>query len=178
MVQDWEFGKKNFPEPEKLIADLRKDGHRLTLWQLPHVARTANIYAEAKAKGYVVESETAGKISESIFSGLEHVATIDFTKPEAVKWYQGMLARLAKQGVAAFKCDFGEHIHMDCDYAAMPGKRLHNLFPLLYQKAAFEATDAGVIWARAAWAGCQRYPLHWGGDAAGGLQIHLDPFTD
>ena len=24
----------------------------------------------------------------------------------------------------------------------------------------------GVIWARSAWAGSQRYPLHWGGDAA------------
>ena len=166
-VCDWEFGKQNFPEPEKFIAELRNQGYRLTLWQLPHVARTAKIYAEAKAQGYVVESETAGKISDSIFSGLEFVATIDFTKPAAVAWYQGLLQRLYQQGVAAFKCDFGEHIHMDCEYAAMPGRRLHNLYSLLYQKAAFEAKAAGVIWARSAWAGCQRYPLHWSGDSAG-----------
>ena len=49
----------------------------------------------------------------------------------------------------------------------MPGRRLHNLYSLLYQKAAFEAKAAGVIWARSAWAGCQRYPLHWSGDSAG-----------
>ena len=165
-VCDWEFGKKNFPEPERFISELRDQGYRLTLWQLPHVARTAKIYADAKARGYVVESATAGKISESIFSGLEHVATIDFTNPAAVKWYQGMLQKLEHQGVAAFKCDFGEHIHRDCDYATMPGRRLHNLYPVLYQKAAFEATGSGVIWARSAWAGCQRYPLHWGGDSA------------
>ena len=187
-VCDWQFGKKNFPEPEKFLAEMRQQGYRVTCWQLPHVARTSQLYADAKAKGYVVESATAGKISDSIFSGLEYVATIDFTKPAAVKWYQGMLQNLDRQGVAAFKCDFGEHIHMDCDYATMSGRRLHNLFALLYQQAAFEATDAGVIWARAAWAGCQRYPLHWGGDCAstwdglagslrGGLQLGMSGFA-
>lgn len=166
-VCDWQFSQKTFPEPEQLTAELRKQGYRMTVWQLPHVARKAKIYAEAKSKGYVVESETAGKISESIFSGLEHVATIDFTNPDAVKWYQGMLQRLERQGVAAIKADFGEHIHIECNYAGMAGRRLHNLYALLYQKAAFEATKAGVIWARSAWAGSQRYPLHWGGDSAG-----------
>ena len=29
-----------------------------------------------------------------------------------------------------------------------------------------EQTSTGwLIWARAGWAGCQRYPVHWGGDA-------------
>ena len=45
-----------------------------------------------------------------------------------------------------------------------------------------------IIWARSAWAGSQRYPLHWGGDAEntnsamaaqlrGGLSIGLSGFT-
>jgi hypothetical protein len=41
---------------------------------------------------------------------------------------------------------------------------MHALYPLLYNRAAFEASDAGIIWARSAWAGSQRYPLHWSGD--------------
>jgi alpha-D-xyloside xylohydrolase len=45
---------------------------------------------------------------------------------------------------------------------------MHNLYPLLYNKAAFEVTEVvtgeGAVWARSAWAGSQRYPLHWGGD--------------
>ena len=51
-----------------------------------------------------------------------------------------------------------------------------------------EETGDGIIWARAGWAGCQRYPLHWGGDSAstwegmagslrGGLHLGLSGFA-
>ena len=44
------------------------------------------------------------------------------------------------------------------------------LYPLLYNRAVSDATVAAtgehIIWARSAWAGCQRYPLHWGGDSS------------
>ena len=51
-----------------------------------------------------------------------------------------------------------------------------------------EHSGEGVIWARSAWAGSQRYPLHWGGDAAtndigmlgdlrGGLSFGLSGFS-
>jgi alpha-D-xyloside xylohydrolase len=47
---------------------------------------------------------------------------------------------------------------------------MRNLYPLLYQRAAWEASVAvrgegeAVLWARAGWAGSQRYPVHWSGD--------------
>jgi alpha-D-xyloside xylohydrolase len=74
----------------------------------------------------------------------------------------------------------------------MDATRLRNIYCLLYQRAAFEVTREidpdGIIWARAGWAGCQRYPVHWGGDAAatwdglagtirGGLQIGISGFA-
>jgi alpha-D-xyloside xylohydrolase len=51
-----------------------------------------------------------------------------------------------------------------------------------------ETTGENIIWARSAWAGSQRYPLHWGGDAEntdsamaaelrGGLSFGLSGFT-
>lgn len=56
---------------------------------------------------------------------------------------------------------------MDAVYKGMKPELLNNLYALLYQKAAYEITKEvtgdGIVWARAAWAGCQRYPLHWGG---------------
>lgn len=74
----------------------------------------------------------------------------------------------------------------------MTPELLNNLYALLYQKAAYEITKEvtgdGIVWARAAWAGCQRYPLHWGGDSAstwdgmagslkGGLHFGLSGFA-
>jgi alpha-D-xyloside xylohydrolase len=68
----------------------------------------------------------------------------------------------------------------------------HNLYPLRYNKAVAditkEVTGDQIIWARSAWAGSQRYPLHWGGDAEntdsamaaelrGGLSFGLSGFT-
>ena len=97
-------------------------------------------------------------------------------------------------GAAAIKTDFGETIDMEADYHSLPAGKLRNRYALLYQQAAFEATrsvhgdEETLIWARAGWAGCQRYPLHWGGDAEcswegmagtlrGGLHLGLSGFT-
>jgi alpha-D-xyloside xylohydrolase len=101
------------------------------------------------------------------------------------------LKNLLDMGVACIKTDFGEDIHMDAEYEGMEPEKLRNLYALLYQKAAFEITreitGENIIWARAGWAGCQRYPVHWGGDAAstwdgmagslkGGLHMGLSGF--
>ena len=65
-------------------------------------------------------------------------------------------------GVTCIKTDFGENIHMDALYKGMKPELLNNLYALLYQKAAYEITKEvtgdGIVWARSAWAGCQRYP--------------------
>ena len=50
----------------------------------------------------------------------------------------------------------------------MSGWYEHNLYPLRYNKRLLKSrkkSRATLIWARSAWAGSQRYPLHWGGDA-------------
>ena len=100
-------------------------------------------------------------------------AVLDFTNPETVKWYQDKLAHLLRQGVGAIKVDFGEAAPYfnGVYHNRRTGMYEHNLYPLRYNKAAFDITKQvnngeGIIWARSAWAGSQRYPLHWGGDAA------------
>jgi alpha-D-xyloside xylohydrolase len=91
------------------------------------------------------------------------------------------------------KVDFGEQAPLDGVYHdGTPGHRMHNLYPLLYNASVAEATKAAtgdtIIWARSAWAGSQRFPLHWGGDSSatwaclgpqfeGGLSFGLSGFS-
>ena len=74
-------------------------------------------------------------------------------------------------GVGAIKVDFGEGAPLEGIYSnCRSGLYEHNIYPVRYNKAVAEITKKvsgeNIIWARSAWAGSQRYPLHWGGDAA------------
>jgi alpha-D-xyloside xylohydrolase len=187
---EWKFNDERFPDPKKFISDLKKDGYRVSLWQLPYISYNAEQYEEANANDYISKSER--KISgSSNFSMEDYAGTIDFTYDKATEWYKGLLKKLLDLGVTCIKTDFGEDIHLEAEYHSMTPDKLHNLYPLLYQKAAYEITKEvtgdGIVWARAGWAGCQRYPLHWGGDSAcswdglagslkGGLHIGLSGF--
>lgn len=98
-------------------------------------------------------------------------AVLDFTNPETVKWYQDKIKGLLDLGVGAIKVDFGEGAPYDGFYSnGRGGLYEHNLYPLRYNKAVADITREvkgdNIIWARSALAGSQRYPLHWGGDAA------------
>jgi alpha-D-xyloside xylohydrolase len=189
---EWKFNPERFPDPHKFISNLRKDGFKVSLWQMPYVAEAAEQLQEAVANNYISKQKEAKQQGGSNFSALDYAGTIDFTYPKAVHWYKGLLKNLLEMGVVCIKTDFGEDIHLDADYQAMKPELLNNLYALLYQKAAFEitkeVTGEGIIWARAGWAGCQRYPLHWGGDAAcswdgmasslkGGLHLGLSGFA-
>ncbi|SDZ84086.1 alpha-D-xyloside xylohydrolase [Porphyromonadaceae bacterium NLAE-zl-C104] len=187
---EWKFNEERFPDPEKFIDKLKKKGFRVSLWQLPYISHQAEQYEEAAANNYISKSNK--NISgASNFSMEDYAGTIDFTCRKATEWYKELLRKLLKMGVVCIKTDFGEDIHLDAVYHGMTAEKLHNLYPLLYQKAAYEVTKEvtgeGIIWARAGWSGCQRYPLHWGGDAAaswdgmaaslrGGLQLGLSGF--
>ena len=131
--------------------------------------------------------------ASSNFSTLDYAGTIDFTYDKATDWYKNQLLKpLLDMGVKCIKTDFGENIHMDHHYHSMEPTRLNNIYSLLYQRAAYditkEVTGDGIVWARSAWAGCQRYPLHWGGDSEsswagmagslkGGLHFGLSGFA-
>ncbi|MBN1131947.1 MAG: alpha-xylosidase [Bacteroidales bacterium] len=188
---EWKFNEERFPDPEKFMSDLRNRGFRISLWQMPYIAREAEQHDEAIKNKYIGKTEDASNRQDSNFSLHDYAGTIDFTCPKAVEWYKNLIGNLLKMGAACIKTDFGEEIHMDAEYYGKDPGQLSNLYALLYQKAAFEVTREitgdGIIWARAGWAGCQRYPVHWGGDAAcswdgmagtlkGGLHLGLSGF--
>ena len=102
-------------------------------------------------------------------SPLQPSGLIDFTHPEAYEYWRDGHARLFELGVDVIKTDFGEQVPPDCvAHATADGDKLHNVYPLLYHRCVFEATERargqGFVFARAGWAGSQRFPTHWGGD--------------
>lgn len=161
---DYKFSPNNFSDPEKMLRDLKADGFHTCLWQLPYFTPKNRYFTELVEKGLAVKN-AAGQLPYED-------AVLDFTNPETVKWYQDKLAGLLKQGVAVIKADFGEAAPFNNGIYSngRTGLYEHNLYPVRYNKAAYDiikqVNGEGIIWGRSAWAGSQRYPLHWGGDAA------------
>lgn len=182
---DYQFAKERFPDAPKMISDLKAQGLRTCLWQLPYFVPKNDLFPEIVSNGLHVKNPKGNLPYED--------AVLDFTNPNAIKWYQDKIAGLLKQGVSVIKVDFGEAAPLNGIYAnGRSGFYEHNLYPLRYNKTVAditkEITGDNIIWARSTWAGSQRYPLHWGGDAEvsdmgmeaelrGGLSLGLSGFT-
>ena len=183
---DYQFAKDRFKDPVGMLKQLSKDGFHTCLWQLPYFTPKNRFFPEIIEKGLHVVNATGGMPYEDV--------VLDFSNPETVSWYQEKITGLLKQGVSTIKCDFGEAAPYNGFYhSGKGGLYEHNLYPLRYNKALWEAVERqypgeGIIWARSAWAGSQRYALHWGGDAAtnnigmlgdlrGGLSFGLSGFS-
>ena len=168
-----------------MIRDLKQDGFRVSLWQYTYFTPKNPLFRELIDQGLTVRDGGGRPTAED--------AVLDFTNPAAVAWYRSKLSPRLGMGVGAIKVDFGEGAPLEGVYAnGRTGWYEHNLYPVRYNAAVYdltrEKTGEGIIWARSAWAGSQRYPLHWGGDAEntnsamagelrGGLSFGLSGFT-
>ena len=183
---DYEFAKDRFKDPKGMLDQMKRDGFHTCLWQLPYFTPKNRFFREIVDGGMAVKNAAGSLPYED--------AVLDFTNPKTVSWYQSKIEGLMKLGVATIKCDFGEAAPYDgFYYNGRGGLYEHNLYPVRYNKALWEQVERshpgeGVIWARSAWAGSQRYALHWGGDAAttntgmlgdlrGGLSFGLSGFS-
>jgi alpha-D-xyloside xylohydrolase len=170
----YEWDTSAFPQPKEMIGNLREQGVRTCLWITPYVAAGSKAHDEGLDGGYFLR-RADGSLSPVIetFSG-QGLAAIDFTNPKAVAWFQSKLEALLDMGVAVFKSDFGEQAPLDAVYHdGRTGLEMHNLYPLLYNRAVFELTERhsgrGLTWGRSGYAGSQRYPVQWGGDSYSSL---------
>lgn len=155
---DYQFSKTRFKDAAKMMADFKKIGIRTSLWQLPYFVPKNTLYPEIIEKGLFVKDRKGNLPFED--------AVLDFSNPAAVSWYQDKIAGLLRQGVSVIKADFGEAAPWDGLYfSGRTGFYEHNLYPLRYNKAVSEITKQvngeSIIWGRSAWAGSQRYPVHW-----------------
>ena len=184
---DFRFSTSRFANPGALMHDLTAQGFHVSLWQYPYFTPKNPLWKTIVDSGYQVRDESGRLPSED--------AVLDFSNPSAVSWYQRQLGALLDLGIGAIKADFGENAPASGLYASgRSGWYEHNLYPVRYDAAVYDVTkrkhgaDDALIWARSAWAGSQRYPVHWGGDAENtyqamaaelraGLSLGLSGFT-
>ena len=183
-----------FPDPEGLIAKLHDRGLHVCVWINPYIAQQSEIFDEAAKNGYLIKKTDGSVWQTDLWQA--GMGIVDFTNKDAVKWYQNKLKALLDMGVDCFKTDFGERIPTD-DVVFADGSdplRMHNFYTYLYNEAVFELLEKekgkgeAVLFARSATAGCQKFPVHWGGDChsdypsmeqtiRGGLSLMLSGFS-
>ena len=171
-TQDWncdlKFSQERFPDPGEHMARLKEQGFRISLWQYNFIPPRQNNtnYLEAVENGYLAKDK-CGKpyqLPESCKGSWTDDVIIDFSNPDARKWYADKIKGLMELGAGVIKTDFGEGIPEEAVYCGIEGRYFHNLYSLVYNATVFGASN-GIVWARSGTAGSQRFPLHWGGDS-------------
>ncbi|UKS30348.1 hypothetical protein LOZ80_15985 [Paenibacillus sp. HWE-109] len=177
---DFEFPEwGRWPSPKTMVDELHNQGLKVLLWQIPihkhmygvaHAQRDQDEITLLK-QGYEVKT-AAGEAYTLPYNWFKDSHIIDFTNPEASKWWFDKRQYLAEEiGVDGFKTDGGEFVfgHDLQFFDGSTGREMRNLYPNLYVGSYYDfigkyARDGGITFSRAGYTGAQRYPLHWAGD--------------
>ena len=189
---NFEWDNRVFPDPEGMLRRLKDKGLKICVWINPYIAQESSLFEEGKENGYFIKKNNGDVWQWDMWQPA--MAIVDFTNPEACKWYQDKLRKLMDMGVDCFKTDFGERIPTNCKYFdGSDSMKMHNYYTQLYNKVVFDVIkevkgeDEAVLFARSATAGGQQFPVHWGGDCTsdyesmaeslrGGLSLCLSGF--
>ncbi|WP_077616728.1 alpha-xylosidase [Caenibacillus caldisaponilyticus] len=166
---NFEWDRDAFPSPESMLKRLKDKGLKICVWINPYIAQKSKLFDEGMEKGYLLKRPNGDVWQWDLWQA--GMGIVDFTNPEACKWYADKLRELLDMGVDCFKTDFGERIPVDVVYHdGSDPLKMHNYYTFLYNKVVFEVLKEkkgereAVLFARSATAGCQRFPVHWGGD--------------
>jgi alpha-D-xyloside xylohydrolase len=166
---DFQWDPAVFPDPEGMLARLHERGLRVSAWLNPYIAQRSQLFREGVEHGYLVRRADGSVWQWDLWQA--GMGLVDFTNPDATRWFQEHLRGLVAQGVDAIKTDFGERIPIDVVWHdGSDPEAMHHRYTQLYNRAVFEVLEAergageAVLFARSATAGGQSMPVHWGGD--------------
>lgn len=166
---DFQWDQRVFPDPKNMLKRLKDKGLKICVWINPYIAQESILFDEGMEKGYLLRRPNGDVWQWDLWQ--PGMGIVDFTNPDACEWYSSKLQSLIDMGVDSFKTDFGERIPTDVVYydGSDPYK-MHNYYTFLYNKVVFDllkknfGENEACVFARSATAGCQQFPVHWGGD--------------
>ncbi len=169
---NFEWDPDVFPDPEAMLSRLHQRKIRVCVWINPYIGERSHLFAEGRDHGYLLMQPNGNVYQRDRWQA--GMAYVDFTNPDATRWFQEKLRKLLRMGVDCFKTDFGEEIPTDVVYSdGSDPERMHNYYTYLYNKAVFDllleerGSGEALVFARSATATCQMFPVHWGGDCYG-----------
>jgi alpha-glucosidase (family GH31 glycosyl hydrolase) len=163
---DFEIDTNRLPNFVASVKWLNAQQAQMLLWIGPYFQ--GQMATNALAKGWTLVS-AGQKFIKSNYP------LVDYTNPEAKKYWQDGVAKLLKLGVAGFKMDRAEeNLPESGPYQVFDGRSIRenrNAYPVMYLKAAHDVAkqyrDDFVCLPRAAYTGSSAYGVFWGGDIAG-----------
>ncbi len=177
------WDKERFPEPEKLIAELREQGFNIVTIVDPGVKVDENysVYTEGRQKDLYCKTSEGEEFHNVVWPGI--CAFPDFTNPETREWWGENHRALLDAGVAGIWCDMNEPSLFVPKQSTMPDEvvhpgggrtrlhgQIHNAYGSLMARSVREGLlklrpeERPFVITRAGYAGLQRHALQWTGD--------------
>jgi alpha-D-xyloside xylohydrolase len=168
---NFKFDERQFPEPAAMLSRLKAKGLKICVWINPYIAQKSELFDEAIRGGYLLHNLDGSVFQCDMWQ--PGMGIVDFTNPDACKWYASKLKVLCELGVDSFKTDFGERIPTAVKYFdGSDPVYMHNYYTYLYNKCVFDVLTEfygegkACLFARSATVGGQKFPVHWGGDCS------------
>lgn len=180
-----------FPEPEKMIAELKGMGVKTTLITEPFILKQAKRHNEAaEAKALSLNADGTGVKYYDFYFG--HTALVDVFSDSGQQWFSTIYEELAEQGVTGVWGDLGEpEVHPEdmqhqlSSYGVIAtADEVHNAYGHQWANLVWDTlkqkqpNTRPFILMRAGFAGSQRFGLiPWTGDVSrswGGLKPQVE----
>lgn len=161
---------KRFGDAKHMLDEVHKRNVKACVWINPYISQISRLYDEGLKGGYFIKKKDGSVFQTDMW--MCGSAYVDFTNPEAVKWFTDRLGEIIDMGVDVIKTDFAERLPVDDIqyYDGSDPRRMHNYYTYLYNKAVYEllkrkkGDNEAIVFARSATAGTQQFPINWGGD--------------
>ncbi|MEW6702342.1 MAG: glycoside hydrolase family 31 protein, partial [Bacteroidota bacterium] len=175
------WDKERFPNPERMISDLRKDGFKIIPIIDPGVKADTNYFAakEGLEKNLFAAYPDGLPYQGEVWPSWAYFP--DFTKKETREWWGKNLSSFLKLGIEGFWNDMNEPavwgqafpdiVQFDDNGYKSDHKKIHNVYGLAMAKATRDglkkfSSKRHFVLTRAGFAGIQRYSAVWTGDNA------------